>query len=71
MFAINLNLEKIKKYFYFVKGYFHDVSHTPKFLERFKSKFEIENNGKRIWGLLFNSQHFKGNKGMLELQNED
>ncbi len=32
---------------------------TPTFLERFKCKSKIGNNGRRSWGTLFNLQHFE------------
>jgi hypothetical protein len=42
----------------------------PKLLEIFKCEFKGENNG-RNWGMLFSLQHFKGEKGMLKLQDGD
>jgi len=32
----------------------------PTLLERFKCESKSENNGKRNWGMLLNTQHFKG-----------
>jgi len=38
----------------------------PKFLKRFKCKFENENNVKGSWGTLPSSQHFEGKRGVLK-----
>jgi hypothetical protein len=36
----------------------------PKLLDRLKCEFKGENNGRRRnWGMLLNSQHFRGVKG--------
>jgi len=44
----------------------------PKFLERFKCKSKNENNKKnKNWGMFFNSKHFGGKRGVLELRDED
>jgi hypothetical protein len=44
---------------------------TPKLLEKLKCEYENENSGRRSWGMFLDSQHFKGKKGVLEVQDGD
>jgi hypothetical protein len=44
----------------------------PQTPERFKCKFKNENSERKMnWGMFFNSQHFEGKRGVLELWDGD
>jgi hypothetical protein len=43
----------------------------PTLLQRLKCESEGENNKRKSWGTLPNSQHLGGRRGMLELRDGD